>query len=188
MKTSTHTPSLIHQRPHFPNENCQDVAKTFRPEVSDAKTSNTTGGRVQEGESGPICVGNDYLSSSFLCPSHRSIFVAYTSSFSNAPQEYLEAQQSLVILPNIFVRGLSTTQYQLLWAPWADVMSANENSAQETPAAPAGEASRPAIVDNDNLACQWDKCSDRCPSAEALFVRSAMSHEPAKLTHAGPHL
>jgi hypothetical protein len=33
------------------------------------------------------------------------------------------------------------------------------------------EASRPAITADDNLSCQWDKCTERCTSAEALFVR-----------------
>lgn len=37
-------------------------------------------------------------------------------------------------------------------------------------AAAAAEAPRPAIAADDNLSCQWDKCSERCPSAEALFV------------------
>lgn len=72
-------------------------------------------------------------------------------------------------------RGLSDTQHQPVRAPWADGMSATENTTQEAPAAPAAEGSRPAVTADDNLACQWDKCSDRCASAEALFV-SLPSH------------
>jgi len=41
-------------------------------------------------------------------------------------------------------------------------------------AAPAPVAAIPAPqqqpVGDDNLACQWDKCSERCTSAEQLFV------------------
>lgn len=34
------------------------------------------------------------------------------------------------------------------------------------------EAQRPVVAADDNLSCQWDKCSERCISPEALFVRT----------------
>lgn len=38
-------------------------------------------------------------------------------------------------------------------------------------AAPAAEAPKPvATAESDSLSCQWDKCSEKCTSAEALFV------------------
>jgi len=46
-----------------------------------------------------------------------------------------------------------------------------------TPAAPAPAPAPTAaeitrqVSNDDNLACQWDKCSERCESAEALYVR-----------------
>ncbi|EHK99128.1 putative pH-response transcription factor pacC/RIM101 [Glarea lozoyensis 74030] len=42
----------------------------------------------------------------------------------------------------------------------------------DTPAAaPAAEAPKPvAAAETDSLSCQWDKCSEKCTSAEALFL------------------
>ena len=31
------------------------------------------------------------------------------------------------------------------------------------------------VVADDSLLCQWDKCSERCPTPESLFVSSASS-------------
>ncbi|PVH86842.1 hypothetical protein DL98DRAFT_510316 [Cadophora sp. DSE1049] len=49
--------------------------------------------------------------------------------------------------------------------------------------APAAEAPRPAIAADDNLSCQWDKCSERCPSAEALFEHICEKHVGRKSTN-----
>lgn len=51
-------------------------------------------------------------------------------------------------------------------------MSAPTQDSQPEVAAPAvaAEAPRAPIAADDNLSCQWDKCSERCTSAEALFV------------------
>lgn len=49
-------------------------------------------------------------------------------------------------------------------------MSVQEQQHQEPAAPNAPEAPRPAAGSDDNLSCQWDKCSERCVSAEALFV------------------
>lgn len=50
----------------------------------------------------------------------------------------------------------------------------SQQAAAPAPAAPVAaapaEAPRPAVAADDNLACQWDKCAERCTSAEALFV------------------
>jgi hypothetical protein len=47
---------------------------------------------------------------------------------------------------------------------------------QQTPAgastSTAVESARQQIVTDDNLPCQWDKCNERCDSAEALYVSS----------------
>jgi len=50
-------------------------------------------------------------------------------------------------------------------------------------AAAAAEAPRPAIAADDNLSCQWDKCSERCPSAEALFEHICEKHVGRKSTN-----
>ncbi len=52
---------------------------------------------------------------------------------------------------------------------------------QDTAAAAAAptataDSSRQSIAADDNLACQWDKCSERCSSAEALFVSSMLPY------------
>ena len=49
-------------------------------------------------------------------------------------------------------------------------MSAPEQH-QETAPTTAADAPRPVVAADDNLSCQWDKCTERCTSAEALFVR-----------------
>jgi hypothetical protein len=43
-------------------------------------------------------------------------------------------------------------------------------TATATAAATSADVSRQSIAADDNLACQWEKCSERCTSAEALFV------------------
>jgi len=57
-----------------------------------------------------------------------------------------------------------------------------EAAAAPAPAA-AAEAPRPAIAADDNLSCQWDKCSERCPSAEALFEHICEKHVGRKSTN-----
>ena len=67
---------------------------------------------------------------------------------------------------------------------------------QDTASATAATAdsSRQSIAADDNLACQWDKCSERCSSAEALFVSSLLpdllfsSSPPVELTAAEDHI
>lgn len=49
-------------------------------------------------------------------------------------------------------------------------MSTAPEQQQETPATTQPEAPRQTVAADDNLSCQWDKCSERCTSAEALFV------------------
>lgn len=45
------------------------------------------------------------------------------------------------------------------------------SAAPQEEAAPASTTeTRPSIAADDNLSCQWDKCTERCTSAEALFV------------------
>ncbi|KAI9050021.1 hypothetical protein LZ554_006166 [Drepanopeziza brunnea f. sp. 'monogermtubi'] len=54
----------------------------------------------------------------------------------------------------------------------------------EVAAPPAAtEAPRPVIAADDNLSCQWDKCSERCPSAEALFEHICEKHVGRKSTN-----
>lgn len=50
--------------------------------------------------------------------------------------------------------------------------AAPEQQQQETPPATTtqAEAPRQVIAADDNLSCQWDKCNERCTSAETLFV------------------
>lgn len=43
-------------------------------------------------------------------------------------------------------------------------------SAAASSSAPASAAARPPAATDDTLACQWERCSEKCPSAEALFV------------------
>ncbi|PBP26498.1 transcription regulator PAC1 [Diplocarpon rosae] len=47
----------------------------------------------------------------------------------------------------------------------------------------ASEAPRPVIASDDNLSCQWDKCTERCPSAEALFEHICEKHVGRKSTN-----
>ncbi|PBP28787.1 transcription regulator PAC1 [Diplocarpon rosae] len=47
----------------------------------------------------------------------------------------------------------------------------------------ATEAPRPVIASDDNLSCQWDKCTERCPSAEALFEHICEKHVGRKSTN-----
>ncbi|KAE8451296.1 protein with putative role during mitosis [Mollisiaceae sp. DMI_Dod_QoI] len=54
---------------------------------------------------------------------------------------------------------------------------------QEATTAPATEVPRPAIAADDNLSCQWDKCSERCTSAEALFEHICEKHVGRKSTN-----
>jgi hypothetical protein len=60
-------------------------------------------------------------------------------------------------------------------------MSAPAQEPQQQDVAPAAAAAAAAAADarqsvaaDDNLACQWEKCSERCTSAENLFVRSVL--------------
>ncbi|CZT50491.1 probable pH-response transcription factor pacC/RIM101 [Rhynchosporium secalis] len=50
-------------------------------------------------------------------------------------------------------------------------------------ASTAAEAPRPVVAADDNLSCQWDKCSERCPSAEALFEHICEKHVGRKSTN-----
>ncbi|TVY52035.1 pH-response transcription factor pacC [Lachnellula cervina] len=59
-------------------------------------------------------------------------------------------------------------------------MSAPE---QETPATTQEEAPRPVVTADDNLSCQWDKCSERCISPEALFDHICEKHVGRKSTN-----
>jgi hypothetical protein len=114
----------------------------------------------------PAC-GEYIFVISFIVTVHyyRSLFAAHI--FVSSRKTVQEALHKP--LP-AYCRGLSDTYHQLVRAPWTDGMSAAENTTQEAPAAPTAEGSRPAVTTDDNLACQWEKCSDRCASAEALFV------------------
>jgi len=50
-------------------------------------------------------------------------------------------------------------------------MSAPAQEAQQQDVTPAAAAdARQSIAADDNLACQWEKCNERCTSAENLFV------------------
>ncbi|KAL2074783.1 hypothetical protein VTL71DRAFT_8562 [Oculimacula yallundae] len=68
-------------------------------------------------------------------------------------------------------------------------MSAPAQEPQQEAAAPvaaattAVEAPRPVVAADDNLSCQWDKCSERCPSAEALFEHICEKHVGRKSTN-----
>ncbi|RFU34763.1 hypothetical protein B7463_g1518, partial [Scytalidium lignicola] len=53
--------------------------------------------------------------------------------------------------------------------------------AASSSSAPAS-ASRPAASD-DSLACQWERCSEKCPSAEALFEHICEKHVGRKSTN-----
>jgi len=58
-------------------------------------------------------------------------------------------------------------------------MSAPAQEPQQQDVAPAAAAAaaadaRQSVAADDNLACQWEKCSERCTSAENLFVRSVL--------------
>lgn len=45
------------------------------------------------------------------------------------------------------------------------------------------EPHRQSISADDNLSCQWDKCSERCTSAEALFEHICEKHVGRKSTN-----
>jgi hypothetical protein len=60
--------------------------------------------------------------------------------------------------------------WRSLNAPSTMSAPAQEQQQDAAPAAAAADAARQSIAADDNLACQWDKCSERCTSAEALFV------------------
>ncbi|CZR54379.1 probable pH-response transcription factor pacC/RIM101 [Phialocephala subalpina] len=63
-------------------------------------------------------------------------------------------------------------------------MSAQETQPDPAPTSTAApEAPRPAIAADDNLSCQWDKCSERCTSAEALFEHICEKHVGRKSTN-----
>ncbi|KAG9235299.1 transcription regulator PAC1 [Amylocarpus encephaloides] len=61
-------------------------------------------------------------------------------------------------------------------------MSENQPSAAEAPAA-APDAPKPVVADTDSLSCQWDKCSEKCTSAEALFEHICEKHVGRKSTN-----
>lgn len=61
-------------------------------------------------------------------------------------------------------------------------MSATQDQHPEPPATSA-EAPRPSVASDDNLSCQWDKCSERCASAEALFDHICEKHVGRKSTN-----
>lgn len=51
------------------------------------------------------------------------------------------------------------------------------------PAAPATEPPRQQHAADDNLACQWDKCNERCDSPEALYDHICERHVGRKSTN-----
>ncbi|KAH6682096.1 transcription regulator PAC1 [Halenospora varia] len=64
-------------------------------------------------------------------------------------------------------------------------MSAAPEQQQETPATTTAqpEVARPVVTGDDNLSCQWDKCSEKCTSAEALFEHICEKHVGRKSTN-----
>ncbi|KAF4624243.1 hypothetical protein G7Y89_g13929 [Cudoniella acicularis] len=62
--------------------------------------------------------------------------------------------------------------------------AASPEQQQDSPATTTQpEASRPVIAADDNLSCQWDKCSEKCTSAEALFEHICEKHVGRKSTN-----
>jgi hypothetical protein len=62
-------------------------------------------------------------------------------------------------------------------------MSVPQEQAPQDTAAPAADARPTTIAADDNLACQWEKCSERCTSAEALFDHICEKHVGRKSTN-----
>ncbi|KAG0646990.1 pH-response transcription factor, partial [Hyphodiscus hymeniophilus] len=86
---------------------------------------------------------------------------------------YLNDDRSLVITPPPYTT-LATS---------LDTMSAQEQH-QESAAAPVETPlPRPVIAADDNLSCQWDKCTERCVSPEALFDHICEKHVGRKSTN-----
>ena len=47
----------------------------------------------------------------------------------------------------------------------------------------AAQASRQPVLSDDNLACQWDQCKERCQTAEALYEHICERHVGRKSTN-----
>ncbi|RDW71105.1 putative pH-response transcription factor pacC [Coleophoma cylindrospora] len=70
-------------------------------------------------------------------------------------------------------------------------MSSTQDQQAQQVAAPApqqAEVARAVVAADDSLACQWDKCSERCASAEALFVRSVLAVPPVPVFNTSEHI
>ena len=66
-------------------------------------------------------------------------------------------------------------------------MSAPAQEPQQQDVTPAVAAdARQSIAGDDNLACQWEKCSERCTSAENLFVCPAPLYAPIPVSEDYP--
>lgn len=85
---------------------------------------------------------------------------ALTSAFLEASEAHWPAQQPLV---------MSTVPAQ--------------DQQQQDAATTTVEAPRQTVTADDNLSCQWDKCSERCTSAEALFEHICEKHVGRKSTN-----
>ncbi|KAK6585548.1 hypothetical protein PZA11_002275 [Diplocarpon coronariae] len=68
-------------------------------------------------------------------------------------------------------------------APNHDTQPQQQQQQEVTSTTTAAEAPRPVIASDDNLSCQWDKCSERCSSAEALFEHICEKHVGRKSTN-----
>lgn len=88
---------------------------------------------------------------------------------SNARPCFLSVDPTVVVPTNESRLAVHRPQPLILFIT---TMSAPAQEPQQEVAATATpvEAPRQTIAADDNLSCQWDKCSERCPSAEALFV------------------
>ncbi|TVY73626.1 pH-response transcription factor, partial [Lachnellula suecica] len=62
-------------------------------------------------------------------------------------------------------------------------MSTAPEQQQDTSATTQAEAPRQSVAADDNLSCQWEKCSERCTSAESLFDHICEKHVGRKSTN-----
>ncbi|KAH8595556.1 hypothetical protein B0O99DRAFT_543524 [Bisporella sp. PMI_857] len=79
---------------------------------------------------------------------------------------------------------MSEQQQNQTQPPQQQQQQAPQQPEQQPVAPPAvAEAPRPVPAADDNLSCQWDKCSERCTSAEQLFEHICEKHVGRKSTN-----
>jgi uncharacterized Zn-finger protein len=62
-------------------------------------------------------------------------------------------------------------------------INTSSNTNTNTPTTSTDSTLQQNVVVDDSLLCQWDKCSERCPTAESLFEHICEKHVGRKSTN-----